>query len=141
MTWETLVPRAMAIKDEAPSSPQKPLESHLPSGVEPPARPKVLVVDHFDLSMIDADISGAVLTVRPLPRTEAATLARGIDAVVSVINVRGLNELERELGMQTDIQLPKLGIGGKMLVMTRVKWNDVRWHLVEFTHDGDGCTE
>jgi hypothetical protein len=126
-----------------PISPTIPSPSAVafPTGINPPEQPTVTIVDHFDLAMIDSPVEGAVLFIRPISRPEAMNIARESGAKIYAVNERGLNDLEQQLSLQAEVPRPRLSIGGKMLVMTRHKWNDVRWHLIEFQCDGDGVVE
>lgn len=120
--WEAAQARASNEPDE------------LPSGIAMPARAHALVVvDHFDPTMIDCPVTGARLLVRPLSRLDAMDLARQHDPPI-VVSDRILADVEKELGMSRGV-VPRVAPGHALLVRTRILWNDVRWHLVSYEGD------
>jgi len=101
--------------------------------------PRLIVVDHFDFSMIEMNLRGARLFVRPISRLDAVDLVRANrdSVVVLALNERGQGLLERELALPT--VRPKMGYATRMIVVHPVKWNEIHWYLVEYECDGDGC--
>jgi hypothetical protein len=98
----------------------------------------LIVVDHFDLTMVDMTAAGARLRVRPLTRLEAISLARLHDAPAIALNDRGQNMLEKEMQIEPAVR-PQVRYRSALLVVQVVRWNDVRCYLVEYEADGDGC--
>jgi hypothetical protein len=98
---------------------------------------RIVAVDHFDLTMIDTPKEGARLLIRPLSRMEAFEIVQASGAHVMTINSRNQATIERELQIETS-SIPKVDAHTALLVMTFVRYNDVRWHLVTFESDGDG---
>lgn len=107
---------------------------------EPRPPISLVVVDHFDLGMIDLGPRGARLLVRPLTRLEALSLVREKPREVQVMtfNERGQSLVERELGLEPALR-PRVTYGVRILVVHQVRWNEIRWYLVEYEADGDGC--
>lgn len=133
MTWEEAEAR---VRTEAPSS--EPAEP--PVAVSHAPIPALVVVDHFDLSMVEPQPSGTRLLVQPLSRVDALRLVRESRGKVAVaaLNERAQGMLERELQLEPAWR-PKVSFGTRLLVVSQVRWNEVRWHLVTYESDGDGC--
>lgn len=131
-TWEEAQARAMEEAGEVRSvrAPERPSAD----------APLLIVVDHFDLSMVDVHPSGARLLIRPVSRLDALQLVREYAGKVAVValNERGQGLLERELQLEPAWR-PKVSHGTRLLVVYVAKWNDIRWHLVTYESDGDGC--
>ena len=116
----------------APSrSPAPPTSNGQPSST-------LLIVDRFDLTMIDVGAAGARLLVKPVSRPEAMMLAHEGHGIPIALNERGQGMMERELQLEPSPR-PMVGPGGRLLVMQYVNWKDVRWFLVNYESDGDGC--
>ncbi len=115
----------------------EPEETHapaLPSGVVPPLRAHALVVvDHFDPTMVETPAAGALVCIRQITRMEAMDLAREHRPPI-VVSERILADVEKELGV-VRAAVPRVGPGAALLVRTRNTWNDVRWHLVSYSGD------
>lgn len=122
--WE----RAAARADMEPAA------EELPSGVVPPTRAHALiVVDHFDPTMVETPAAGALVCIRQITRMEAMDLAREHRPPI-VVSERILADVEKELGV-VRAAVPRVGPGASLLVRTRFSWNDVRWHLVSYAGD------
>lgn len=150
-SWEEAAARAFA--DEARTTP-----SAMPSMVVPPppspspssdpipppepGEPVPLVVlDHFDLTMVDVPTTGARILVRQIRRLDAMELVRKHNPQIMSFEdrvQRAHAAFERELQLDA-MPRPQLRYGSKLLVMMTPKWNDIRWFLVEWECDGDGC--
>lgn len=100
----------------------------------------MIAVDHFDLSMIEVNETGARILVRPLSRHEALELTRKYSPPSCSIYERGQNDLEQELQLEPAPR-PKLRSGTQLLVMLKKSWKDIRWFLVTYESDGDGVVE
>lgn len=109
-----------------------------PEEVEVPPCSRLIVVDHFDLTMVDMSVEGARLHVRPLTRLEAISLAHRARAPAIALNERGQNLLEKELQIEPAAR-PQACFGTDLLVVHWVRWNDLRCYLVVYEADGDGC--
>lgn len=113
-----------------------------PEDVAPVAAPsspvRVVIVDHFDLTMVDTSGGGARLRVTPLTRLEAISLARTSGAPAIALNERGQNLLEKELQLEPALR-PQVRYQTDLLVVHWVRWNDLRCYLVVWESDGDGC--
>lgn len=105
-----------------------------------PPRVSIVVVDHFDFTMVAMNSSGATLRVRQLARVEALSLIHKESAKILALSTRGQGMIERELGMQ-ESSIPKVGPGQCLVVMMYLRYNDVRWYLVEYECDGDGVVD
>jgi len=131
---------AAPVEEEDPFRQTEP-EPPVPAPAPAPVRmPSLVVVEHFDFTMVDMNASGANLRVRQISRGEALSLMSKYNAEVLALNVRGQLSLERELGMD-DSRVPRIGPGRSLLVMTYIRFSDVRWHLVEYESDGDGVID
>jgi hypothetical protein len=132
-TWDEAEVHAQAALEELAQAVDEP---------RPEAAPAVslIVVDHFDLSMVECHPRGARLLVRSVSRLEALALVRESRSRVAVIamNERGQGLLERELQLEPAWR-PKVSHGTRLLVVSPVRWNDIRWYLVEYESDEDGC--
>jgi hypothetical protein len=101
--------------------------------------PAYVVTSRFDLAMIDlSSPSGATVRVRTIARLEVAEILHDHDVPVVSMDERGQTFLERELHLSAGPR-PRLTAQTKLIVGERVAWNDVRWFLVEYLADGDGC--
>jgi hypothetical protein len=127
MTWDEACARARSESLEPVEQEAKVL-----------AAPRLIVVDHFDLTMVDMGAPGARLHVRPLTRLEALTLAHRSRAPAIALNERGQNLLEKELQIEPAVR-PQARFGTDLLVVHWVRWNDLRCYLVVYEADGDGC--
>jgi hypothetical protein len=100
-------------------------------------RPPLIVVDHFNLNMIDMSADGACLLVQQLTRSEAMSLVRKHNPPIVTFNERDLGDLEKDLQLDP-LPRPNLRYGTRLLVRSAPRWNDVRWFLVEYSADGNG---
>lgn len=145
MTWAAAIERATREERNDP-----PEDVDLPSGVVPPParsadpRPtdrlegaELVVTDHFDLMMIDMSLAGACLTVEPIARADAAELVRKHGAVVATMSDRGQTSIERELQLEPAPR-PQVKPGTRLIVMHFVRYNDIRWFLVELIGTKNG---
>lgn len=130
MNWDDL-------EDEDPSGTFPSPVSHAQTIPRIPENTRLLVVDFFDLSRIDMNLSGAALRVVPLSRAEALGLVAEHKPAIDATHERSLATLERELGLDA-LSRPKVGPRTALLVMSALRWNDVRWHLVLYESDGEG---
>jgi hypothetical protein len=128
--------RRRAAEEGGELAPAKEPESEAP----PPPEGYLTVVDHFDFGMLEVPVAGVRLLIRQVTRLQALALVRdyGDRATVVAMNDRGQNLLERELQLEMRWR-PKVVYGTKLLVMHAVRWNELRWYLVEYECDGDGC--
>jgi hypothetical protein len=142
--WARAAARAFADEPDSAASPSgwvvppvaapDPPPTHLVPSLSVP----LLVVDHFDLTMVDLPRCGARLLVKPLARADALVLVHRYNPPTVCLNERGQSSLERELQLEPAPR-PTVRHGTRLLVMQYVKWNDIRWLLVEWECDGDGC--
>lgn len=102
-------------------------------------RAALVVTDRFDLRMIAMNVTGARLLVVPLPRTDALELVARYKPEIMATNDRGLASIEKELGIEAS--RPVVRFGTRLLVVDAIRWNDVRYTLVTYESDGDGCVD
>ncbi len=100
--------------------------------------PELIATDHFDLTMIDVPPAGARLLVKQIHRPDAVMLVKKYRPPTVCLNERGQAALEKELQLDP-MPRPQVRYGTRLLVMMTVRWNDVRWFLVEWECDGEGC--
>jgi len=101
--------------------------------------PAYVVTSRFDLAMVDlSNPSGATVRVQAITRLAVMEILHDHDAPVVSMDERGQSFLERELHLSAGSR-PRLTAQTKLIVGERVSWNDVRWFLVEYLADGDGC--
>jgi hypothetical protein len=98
----------------------------------------LIATDHFDLTMIDIPPVGARLLVKQIHRPDAIMLVKKYRPPTVALNERGQAALEKELQLDP-MPRPQVRHGTRLLVMMTVRWNDVRWYLVEWECDGEGC--
>jgi hypothetical protein len=107
----------------------------LPTGVVPPPTTPLVIVDHFDLSMVDAPTLGAILRVRALTKMDARDLIAAQPSTPAVVMFeRATQDIERDLCLPSGPRA-RVAQGTAVLVRTRLAWNDVRWHLVSYERD------
>jgi hypothetical protein len=100
----------------------------------------LVVTDRFDLRMVALTVVGARLLVLPLPRADALELVARYKPAVAAVNERGLASLEKELGLDPQDR-PIVQHGTRLLVVDAARWNDVKYWLVQYESDGEGCIE
>ncbi len=109
-----------------------------PTTTIPTVAAVLIVVDRFDLTMVELPRCGARLLVRPVTRADAMALVHQYNPPTMCLNERDQSTMERELQLDP-VPRPRAQYGTRLLVMQYVKWNDIRWSLVEWECDGDGC--
>lgn len=129
VTWRNAEQRAEA----------EPREASAPNGACAPERPRLVVTDRFDLLMVDMNITGARMHVKPVARIDAQALVKRLQPPIYSSKEYELSQLENEL--QTSIPRPQLGLGTQLLVMQRAGYREYRWFLVTYEADGDGVVE
>jgi hypothetical protein len=145
-TWEEAdeVMNADVDLDLDVSAPIRVISVEDPFGPEVPKvqsrRPSLTVVEHFDFTMVDMNASGANIRIRQLSRGEAISLIHLHNAEILALNNRGQISLEREIGTD-ESKVPCVGSGRSLLVMTYIRFSDIRWHLVEYMCDGEGVVD
>ncbi len=150
-SWEEAAARAFAEEgakttpSAMPSMVVPPPPEPTPADPLPPSEPidraPLIVLDHFDLTMIDVPLSGARLIVKQIRRLDAMELVRKYNPSIMSFEdrvQRAHATFERELQLDA-MPRPQLRYGTKLLIMMTPKWNDIRWFLVEWECDGDGC--
>ena len=100
---------------------------------------RLVVVEHFSLSMLTFDEgAGVVVRVTQLSKMEASKLAYERRAeVANQLPERSMQLLEKELQLEA---MPRIRLEPNMtfLCVEPLRWNDVRFYLVEAIADGDG---
>lgn len=111
-----------------------------PTGIAPPPRPALVIVDRFDPTMVEADGVGACIKIRQLQRSEVMQMITDLDPPIMSLDERSQSILERHTGTQPTPR-PMVAPGASLIVMTpnQRDWNTPRWHLIEYVSDGDGC--
>jgi len=129
--------RARAVNRAIADAPREDTIELPPLGVEGPG-PPLVVVDHFDLNMIDMTDAGAFVLVVQISRSEAMSLVRKHNPPVFATNERGQSDIEKDLQLDP-LPRPQLRFGTRLLVRSAPRWNDVRFFIVELKSDGYGC--
>lgn len=135
MNWEAAIARSFLAEGTGVIPP----EDHDVPNLEPPppATVPLIVVDHFDLTMIEMPLCGACLLVRQIHKPDALALVRKYNPPTYAMNERGQGALERELQIDP-LPRARCRYGTRLLVMLSPRWNDIRWFLVEWQADGEG---
>lgn len=129
MTWD----RASARADSELADPDT------PSGVVAPSRVALHVTDHFDLMMVDMNVSGARLFIKPITRPDALAILAATPHEMFAQKSFDSGLMESELGVT--LARPRISPGTRLLVMHKVTYRDIRWFVLTYESDGDGVIE
>lgn len=140
--WPAAVLRVVREDEPERFESSEDVDVHARPALPPPRRETRLVVtDHLSLLSVDcAPHVGAVLRVIPITRVDAMEMAQAGNAILTGGHDRHMGTFERELQIDAP-RPPKLSSSARYLVCETVRWNDVRWFLVEYLSDGDGVVE
>jgi hypothetical protein len=139
-SWDEAAAHARAYKesteDEAPWTPPYAAQTRIPEKA-----PAFIVTNRFEFSMIDlSGARGATVRVRSIPKLDVMELLYGVDAPVVSMDLRGQAFLEHELQLAAGPR-PRVTPETKLIVGERAAWNDIKWYLIEYLADEDGCVK